>query len=198
MNFTKEIPLNFFSQKKSSPNFSKFQPQNRQVRHHFFKNSLHEGVFENSWKFLQLVQTFTPITNLLCTFSSCSDLSIYLNYNIYKFHQIWRTVSDLPPPPAIPSPPHLTEMSDVQTDLDRRCTAPWFLWIWVVGQAYVFGRLDEDDFFNGMGRRRGFWQFFRKKINLEILSHHFQMLEIIPWLTFVESSLVPRYRRPAG
>ena len=91
MNFTKEIPLNFFSQKKSSPNFSKFQPQNRQVRHHFFKNSLHEGVFENSWKFLQLVQTFTPITNLLCTFSSCSDLSIYLNYNIYKFHQIWRT-----------------------------------------------------------------------------------------------------------
>ena len=98
--------------------------------------------------------------------------------NIYKFHQIWRTVSDLPPPPAIPSPPHLTEMSDVQTDLDRRCTAPWFLWIWVVGQAYVFGRLDGDAFFNGMGRRRGFWQFFRKKINLEILSHHFQMLEI--------------------
>ena len=28
---------------------------------------------------------------MLCTFSSCSDLSIYLNYNIYKFHQIWRT-----------------------------------------------------------------------------------------------------------
>ena len=91
VNFAKEIPLNFFLGKKSSPNFPKFQPQNRQVRHHFFKNSLHEGVFENSWKFLQLVQTFTPITNLLCTFSSCSDLSIYLNYNIYKFHQIWRT-----------------------------------------------------------------------------------------------------------
>ena len=91
VNFAKEIPLNFFLEKKSSPNFPKFQPQNRQVRHHFFKNSLHEGVFENSWKFLQLVQTFTPITNLLCTFSSCSDLSIYLNYNIYKFQQIWRT-----------------------------------------------------------------------------------------------------------
>ena len=91
MNFTKEIPLNFFSEKNHPQNFPKFQPQNWQVRHHFFKNSLQEGVFENSWKFLQLVQTFTPITNLLCTFSSCSDLSIYLNYNIYKFHQIWRT-----------------------------------------------------------------------------------------------------------
>ena len=89
--FYKRNPFKFFFRKKLSSNFPKFQPQNWQVRHHFFKNSLQEGVFENSWKFLQLVQTFTPITNLLCTFSSCSDLSIYLNYNIYKFHQIWRT-----------------------------------------------------------------------------------------------------------
>ena len=58
----------FFFRKKSSSNFPKFQPQNRQVRHHFFKNSLHEGVFENSWKFVQLLQNITPIRILLCTF----------------------------------------------------------------------------------------------------------------------------------
>ena len=50
-NFTKEIPLIFFSEKNHPQNFPKFQPQNWQVRHHFFKNSLHEGVFENSLKF---------------------------------------------------------------------------------------------------------------------------------------------------
>merc|ERR1712198_730441 len=35
----------------------------------FFKNSLQEGVFENSLKFLQLVQNLTPIRKLFCTFS---------------------------------------------------------------------------------------------------------------------------------
>merc|ERR1711973_1015086 len=34
----------------------------------FFKNSLQEGVFENSLKFLQLVPNLTPIRKLLCTF----------------------------------------------------------------------------------------------------------------------------------
>merc|ERR1712198_428931 len=34
----------------------------------FFKNSLQEGVFGNSLKFLQLVQNLTPIRKLLCTF----------------------------------------------------------------------------------------------------------------------------------
>ena len=68
VNFTKEIPLNFFSEKNHPQNFPKFQPQNWQVRHHFFKNSLHEGDFENSLKFLQLVPNLTPIRKLLCTF----------------------------------------------------------------------------------------------------------------------------------
>ena len=40
------------------------------------------------WATLQLVQNIKPIRNLFCTASSCSDLSIYLIYNIYKFHQI--------------------------------------------------------------------------------------------------------------
>ena len=35
----------------------------------FFKNSLQEGNFENSLKFLQLAPNLTPIRNLLCTFS---------------------------------------------------------------------------------------------------------------------------------
>ena len=34
----------------------------------FFKNSLQEGDFENSLKFLQLVQNLTPIRKLFCTF----------------------------------------------------------------------------------------------------------------------------------
>ena len=34
----------------------------------FFKNSLQEGDFENSLKFLQLVPNLTPIRKLLCTF----------------------------------------------------------------------------------------------------------------------------------
>merc|ERR1712079_827576 len=34
----------------------------------FFKISLQEGDFENSLKFLQLVQNLTPIRKLLCTF----------------------------------------------------------------------------------------------------------------------------------
>ena len=34
----------------------------------FFKNSLQEGYFENSLKFLQLVPNLTPIRKLLCTF----------------------------------------------------------------------------------------------------------------------------------
>merc|ERR1712027_97395 len=35
----------------------------------FFKNSLQEGDFENSLKFLQLVPNLTPIRKLFCTFS---------------------------------------------------------------------------------------------------------------------------------
>ena len=66
--FTKEIAIIFFSEKNHPENFPKFQPQNWQARYHFFKNSLQEGDFENSLKFLQLVPNLTPIRILLCTF----------------------------------------------------------------------------------------------------------------------------------
>ena len=36
---------------------------------------------------LQLVQNIKPIRQLLCTFSSCSVLGIYMIYNIYKFQK---------------------------------------------------------------------------------------------------------------
>ena len=48
---------------KSLYNFSK-----KLLLRPFFKNSLQEGVFENSLKFLQLVPNLTPIRKLLCTF----------------------------------------------------------------------------------------------------------------------------------
>ena len=39
----------------------------------------------------QLHQTFKPLRQLLCTFSSCSVLSINMIYNIYKFQGKLRT-----------------------------------------------------------------------------------------------------------
>ena len=39
----------------------------------------------------QLLQNIKPIRHLLCTFSSCSVLSIYLIYNIYNFQENQRT-----------------------------------------------------------------------------------------------------------
>ena len=48
---------------KSLYNFSK-----KLLLRPFFKNSLQEGVFENSLKFLQLLQNLTPIRKLFCTF----------------------------------------------------------------------------------------------------------------------------------
>ena len=36
---------------------------------------------------LQLVENIKPIRQLLCTFSSCSVLGIYMIYNIYKFQE---------------------------------------------------------------------------------------------------------------
>ena len=67
---------------KSLYNFSK-----KLLLRPFFKNSLQEGVFENSLKFLQLLQNFTPIKKLLCTISSSSDKCIYMIYNINKFQE---------------------------------------------------------------------------------------------------------------
>ena len=52
-----------FFTRKSLYNFSK-----KLLLRIFFKISLQEGDFENSLKFLQLVQNLTPIRKLLCTF----------------------------------------------------------------------------------------------------------------------------------
>ena len=57
-----------FWQKKTLKFGLKNTLQDRQVRDHFFKNSLQEGIFENSWKFFQLLQNFKPTRKLLCTF----------------------------------------------------------------------------------------------------------------------------------
>merc|ERR1712030_169789 len=51
----------------SNKNFSSFFTG--KSLYNFSKNSLQEGVFENSLKFLQLVPNLTPIRKLLCTFS---------------------------------------------------------------------------------------------------------------------------------
>ena len=64
-----------FYVKISNKNFSSFFPgkslynfSKKLLLRPFFKNSLQEGVFENSLKFLQLLQNFTPIRKFLCTF----------------------------------------------------------------------------------------------------------------------------------
>ena len=57
----------------------------------FFKKSCTNCVFYFFWLGPQFVQNIKPIRQLLCTFSSCSDLGIYLIYNIYKFQENQRT-----------------------------------------------------------------------------------------------------------
>ena len=48
---------------------------------------LHRGILIFVRSTLQFVQTLKPTRQLLCTFSSCSDLGIYIIYNIYKFQE---------------------------------------------------------------------------------------------------------------
>ena len=99
LNFIKDIPL------KTNPTkvVKKFQnlkiwPKipigNRQVGSRFSKNRPTCCDFEKKILDSQLHQTFKPIRILFCTASSCSDLGIYLSYNIYNFHPIWRTFLD--------------------------------------------------------------------------------------------------------
>ena len=79
--------------RKSTPNLtittrkfeSQFAPGNRQVWSQFSKNRPTCCDFEIFFPDPQLHQIFKPIRHLLCTFSSCSVLSIYMIYNIYKF-----------------------------------------------------------------------------------------------------------------
>ena len=60
---------------------------NRQVGGRFSKNRPTCCDFEFFFPDPQLHQTFKPIRELLCTFSSCSVLSINMIYNIYKFQE---------------------------------------------------------------------------------------------------------------
>ena len=55
---------------------------------------------------LQIVQNIKPIRILFCTMGSCSDLGIYLIYNICKFHQTLRTLLD-----SLPSLHSLTPLT---------------------------------------------------------------------------------------
>ena len=56
-----------------------------QVGSRFSKNRTEYADFEKKILDPQLHQTFKPIRKFFCTFSSCSVLSIYMIYNIYKF-----------------------------------------------------------------------------------------------------------------
>ena len=78
------------------PNLSKilksgFKPLKVHTFGKFFQKSCESGVFDFCWSGPQFVQNIKPIRQLLCTFSSCSDLGIYIIYNIYKFQENQRT-----------------------------------------------------------------------------------------------------------
>ena len=65
-NFTWKSPIKFFLHFFQGNPFTFFSKIT--LFRIFFKNPLQEGVFENSWKFFQLVPNLTPIRKLLCTF----------------------------------------------------------------------------------------------------------------------------------
>ena len=71
---------------KTSPFCSKLHPETDTFGT-FFQKSCESGVFDFSWSGPQFVQNIKPIRQLLCTFSSSSDLDIYHIYNIYKFQE---------------------------------------------------------------------------------------------------------------
>ena len=62
----------------------------RRIRYFWVQNSKNP---DPRWEFfflgatLQLVENIKPIRQLLCTFSSCSVLDIYVIYSIYKFQE---------------------------------------------------------------------------------------------------------------
>ena len=87
-NFIKEIPLKtnpskFVEKFQNLKIWLKFAPGNRQVVSRFSKNRPTCGDFDFFFPDPQLHHTFKPIRDLLCTFSYCSVLSIYMIYNIY-------------------------------------------------------------------------------------------------------------------
>jgi len=61
------------------------------VRVNFEKSHRSRVILKFGVKTSQLVQIYKPIRHLFCTFSSCSDLGIYLSYNIYNFQENQRT-----------------------------------------------------------------------------------------------------------
>ena len=70
------------------PNLTKilksgFKPLKVHTFGKFFQKSCENGDFDFCWSAPQFVQNIKPIRQLLCTFSSGSDLGIYIIYNIY-------------------------------------------------------------------------------------------------------------------
>ena len=62
--------------------------EDREVWGQKLKKSSQQGDFEILGTHPpQLHQNLKPIRHLFCTFSSCSDLGIYLSYNIYNFQE---------------------------------------------------------------------------------------------------------------
>ena len=72
-------------------NFGSKLPPETDTFGKFFRKSCENGVFDFCWSGPQFVQNIKPIRQLLCTFSSGSDLGIYIIYNIYKFQENQRT-----------------------------------------------------------------------------------------------------------
>ena len=72
-------------------NFGSKLPPETDTFGKFFQKSCESGVFDFCWSGPQFLQNIKPIRQLLCTFSSGSDLGIYIIYNIYKFQENQRT-----------------------------------------------------------------------------------------------------------
>ena len=84
------------------------------------------GILIFCWATLQLVQNIKPIRILFCTTGSCSDLGIYLIYNICKFHQTLRTLLDSLPFTSLPSLTHSPHSLTSRPDSKgSTCTEGW-------------------------------------------------------------------------
>ena len=90
LTFPKEIHLNFFHENLKIVLQIPYGGSDTFVLI-FQKIVLHMGILIFVRSTLQLVENIKPIRQLLCTFSSCSHIGIYIIYNIYKFQENQRT-----------------------------------------------------------------------------------------------------------
>ena len=118
---------------------------NRQVGSRFSKNRPTCCDFEKKILDSQLHQTFKPIRILFCTTCSCSDLSIYLSYNIYKFHENWRTILDSLTHSLTHSLhfTHFTSLTQSRQEKGRRaqkglCDMTCVTWLWCTWLSLCF------------------------------------------------------------